>query len=808
MRKNKKTGSGDADLSIDELLQRLKADVANKSEEERMNELSAVYGDIKKVPEDNETSIEFLIKKYLKNDDGDEIETIEKIHPVKTQDFEEEENAAGESLPSEEPDEHIEQDEAMTTEFLISGVEAETAKRRPMKYRFRRYVPGETAESETFAYSSDEDDMPVTETQPDYADANVHEMPEMPDPSAFETRSFDKTELDASDINLMLAFGLEDELAETVGIDKITEIQKKLDSECTVCDTSGFEFTDRSQAKEVMASFRRRYSGVKLRLALAIVLTAIIFVFENAGILGISLASALLPAENPLIYVMVGLQLFVLCAALAYRSIFSGAKALFRLRPTPESAAFAVSFVQVLYSFLVCGYADEKVRLYSLPAAISICLVLLFEYMNLKRDIYSFNIVSSNRTKYAMSHLEPEDAVSEVVALYDSIPEVQPGILRVKKTNFVNNFFKRSCVPEEGLFNTLMIPLVIMIMLVLFIISFAESRDLVLSLTRANTAFLFCMPAVIFIANAHPLYRASRKAFDNDGAIIGNGAPAEYAGASAVVFEDKDIFPSYGVKVKRVKVYGNNRIDTLLYDLSSLFSSVGGPLSDVFHLATLELGQSDSVEITKAEDRGIEALVDGRRVLVGKADFIGAYDIFVPEDMADFDDFESSNVSIMYVAQGDVLSAKLYIQYTMDADFESVIKQLYKNGLCAVIKTFDPNIDDMLLSSAIRISKYPVKIAKCNLKDKLGVVEDSLDSGVVSRASTKSLLNVMVLCEKLYSAIRTNNFVKVSAFMVSLLLMAFLMAFSPDSIALPSVYIALYQIFWLLPAFVVTMLFI
>jgi len=505
---------------------------------------------------------------------------------------------------------------------------------------------------------------------------------------------------------------------------------------------------------------------------------------------------------------MVDLQLFVLCAALAYKSIFIGAKALFNMRPVPESAAFTVVVVQVVYSLAICATAGADVRLYSTPAALSVLFVLLFEYMNLKRDIYSFNIVSSSRVKYAVTNVEPEDAAAEIAALYDHEPEILPGVLKVRKTAFVENFFARTCVREESLLNTVMIPLVITAMIALSIVSYVQNRNFSLSLALANVTLLFCMPAVVFVANAYPLYRASKKAFDIDSAIIGTGAPYEYAGSSVVIFEDKDVYPSYGVKVKSVKVYGNNRIDTILFDVSSLFSKIGGPLSDVFHLATLELGQSENVEITRTDELGIEALVDGKRVIVGKSSFLEEYGIQPPSDTDDSVLRQGSNVSTMYVAQGDVLSAKLYIQYVMDSDFEFIVKQLCKSGICAVIKTFDPNIDDALMSDSIKISKYPIKIVKCSKDEKLGITEEKLNSGIVSRSTTKALLQTVVLCDKLYAAMKTNKVIKLFSLVVSLVIMTFLTAFSAASANIPSLYIAIYQLFWLLPAYIVTKLFV
>ena len=63
---------------------------------------------------------------------------------------------------------------------------------------------------------------------------------------------------------------------------------------------------------------------------------------------------------------------------------------------------------------------------------------------------------------------------------------------------------------------------------------------------------------------------------------------------------------------------------------------------------------------------------------------------------------EESSVGIMYIAYQGQLAAKVYVQYTIDNEFEQILAQLYKTGMCVGIKSFDPNIDDVLLSKKIK----------------------------------------------------------------------------------------------------------
>ena len=171
--------------------------------------------------------------------------------------------------------------------------------------------------------------------------------------------------------------------------------------------------------------------------------------------------------------------------------------------------------------------------------------------------------------------------------------------------------------------------------------------------------------------------------------------------------------------------------------------------------------------------------------------------------MGDEDLETSGAASIMYMVCDDVISAKMYVQYTIDPDFEFTLRKLYKAGICIGIKTFDPNIDDKLLGSKVKITKYPVRILRCNSLEQATTTQDEADSGIVSKASPSSLLNTFVLCSKVLYANRTNVTVKVLSVVCSLLLMAFLLVFGKAN-AIPSLYVGLYQLFWMIPVYLIS----
>ena len=89
----------------------------------------------------------------------------------------------------------------------------------------------------------------------------------------------------------------------------------------------------------------------------------------------------------------------------------------------------------------------------------------------------------------------------------------------------------------------------------------------------------------------------------------------------------------------------------------------------------------------------------------------------------------------------------------------------------------------------------------------VAVSEEKADSGVISRGTPRSLLQTCVLCAKVLYATRTAFTVKILSVVFSVLLMAFLMMFG-GGVTVPSLYVAIYQLFWLIPVFMISKVYI
>ncbi|MBE6717644.1 MAG: hypothetical protein E7574_00110 [Ruminococcaceae bacterium] len=808
-------------------------EVAEPVEEEKPKERTSITDSVK--------SLIASLKANVMGSDKEEAvsETVE-VKPEAEENEPEENEAVVEETPAEETvasETVAEETAASEKEYsvVIGNASDKTAVFDPMQLKqtkksddteslFEENEQPAVAEAEQLTFSMTEDDLQKSIEE---AEAFIFDREYISNPEEVINdeilNEYDMSgengqaeEFDQTDLWIASAFGDEDELKDKFGDAIAQEVETQLDIEVndylkeqkkTINNAKiSEEYTSQSQAKDIFARYRKLHKRGLMKMAACFILVFVAFLYENITAFGGSLPGALSANNYPVVYILGSLQLLVLAAGIAWEELYRGVQALFTLRPLPESLTSAMVIVSAIYHIAHCfiSETDPTVALYVFPVIVCIFVTLVYDFFNLKREIYSFNIVASKRLKYTITKVEDgsADLENEAFGAYLS-EEDDVSMFKIGKTGFVKGFYERmNCYSKFNSIVSILLSVAVALGLIFFIIA-TVLHDVKSGFSFGYLAFVLAVPACSLLGFGLPFYRASKKAFDDDSAIIGCESLEEYSRANTLSFDDKDVFPSYGVKVKSIKVYGESRIDKILYNAASVFKLIGGPLADVFDTATHDLGNSENIEIIEISKDGIESIIDGQHVYIGKCSYLKARGYSPAVEVSDEHLETSGEASIMYMVCDDEISAKMYVQYTIDPDFEFALRKLYKAGICIGIKTFDPNIDDKLLGSKVNIAKYPVRILRCSSLEEKTATQDEADSGIVTKGSPRSLLNTFVLCAKVLYANRTNVTVKIISVLFSVLLMAFLLVLGKVT-SIPSIYVVLYQLFWMIPVYLIS----
>ena len=671
-----------------------------------------------------------------------------------------------------------------------------------------------SAESETTADEDAEADSGISD---DAGADGIYED----DDSSYELgggAADDADDMDDFDMNILLGLGMEEELEKNVGTDRVSRFVEKQQSVHQKTEqlnreraALAYEYTTKTQTREVAARYSSGCRTARLKLVAAVVLTFVLFIFECHSTLGIELGGAFDPVVYPVVYIMVGLQLMVIVAALAFTPLISGMRSFFSGKPTPECVAGFAVIIDIIYSAVIsfCGpFSDPGPQTYNLPVAVGLLFLCVYEWLNVRRERYSFGVISSNKKKYALaslsmaeSHLEHE-AFSDLMEEGDSAEDI--NVLKIEGADFVGDYFLRTNrYPGGRKFIGFIIPAILVVAAAFFAYKFNASGSLYEGLGAVAAVSLTFLPVSVFYMFSHPFFRAVSRAREEECTIVGESSVEEYADAAIIAFDDKNVFPSTGVNVRGINVFGNNRIDQVLYTAASVFCTLGGPLSDVFDIATRDIGHSDDVTLGRCLPGLLEVTVNGSSVMFGTLDALEEAGVRIPRPLAEHrnDEF-GDTVCVMFMVENGRFVARMLIQYLVDPEFEFTLKQLERSGMFVGIKTFDPNVTEAFLGKQIKLKHYPVRIIRCKSLDDRTRVADTTVSGVVSADSPKPLLQTVTLCEKVLHARSVNTMLVIISLFVSLIVSLLSVLFG--ALTLSPLFIVIYQLFWIIPMYIVS----
>lgn len=761
-----------------------------------------------------------------------------------------------EELPSTEPDDipegAFDEDEAESS-YDIDGTAPETASENEDKPDYSELDDEELSDAadEYLRAMSDEEDSGKKKTRfifpfmkkdkaeeeeassgiydadDESAESSDDEAPSLPAESLAEEASDAEIEessedeengdidIDPTDINLMVAFGLDadnNKKAKEFG-DRLeakqskTRTKRKLDHP---------EFIDKSQTPAIKKELHDKQVSLGIRLGVCAVLTVLLMIFENIPFITKlftgsekQFAGALDPAVYPTVYIMISLQLMLLACFCALDEIVDGFKYIFRGTPKPESMTALLTLSGIVYSVIVARITKSPSEpvMFNFVTAMSACMTLVYSLYNTKRERMNFAVVANRKPKHIVRRLPDEEAQGEAKAFADN--EDACDVMKIEKTGFVDGFFSRLERPDSsmGVFMTFAMSVSVAAGVLFGIFANLKGGDGVTVCRVVYSSLLVIAPMSAYVTFSYPFYRANVAAKQYDSAIIGEASLEEYSNASIISFDDKNVFPSYSVKVQNIRIYNNARIDRVLYYAASVFAYAGGPLQDVFEIATKDMGCSQNVKIFDTEAGFLATQVDGVNIIFGNAQALGARGLEIPENALRDDVDLSDELSIMYMFRENKLVAKMYIRYVMDADIDLILKQFYGSGLYVCVRTFDPNIDEAMIAKKAGMKKMPLKIVRYVSTDEVGAFEEKVDSGLVTCGTPKSLLQVISYCGKVLHTKKTDIALGVLSVMIGLAILTLLLLSNSLSV-LTSLLIVFYQLIWLIPITIASKVFI
>lgn len=569
--------------------------------------------------------------------------------------------------------------------------------------------------------------------------------------------------------------------------------------------TPAFEYTTESDPEELRGFLRRRLLTNCLSLAAVLIIFFVSVYTELAPSIGLPHPKALEPGRFGKVFALFDLQILFFAVMVKLNSVLKGASALSRKHPSSEAVAFVSVLAASLHTVLTVLFASTQTTLPLLcsTACFSILLLAIADFARARTEYMAFRIVSAEGEKVGFKDITAsgEPTSDEIVKF---VPEGST-VLDVRKTDFVDHFFARSCepAPSDRSVGTLIL-ISLIASLVGGALYYIFNKELFSSLCGAVSVFMASVQTCALVSTVIPESAFADRAARRKCAFIGHDLCDEYENVSVISFKDTEVFSPKDVRVTNIRTYGDTRIDTMIVTMARIFGKIGGPLSSVFMSSisgiTLE---NDDVSIIDVAPDGLWMKVDGENVYIGTASYMAENNFEVTGENADVS-FRQTNGAILYLASSSRIMAKFYVKYALSAGFESVLRSLYTQGICARIKTMDPCINNDFIRASLRRPECLFSVVKAQSPEEIDHEETALSSGLVSASGEHSLIQSFLLVRRMKSVLRVTGLIKTAAFAIGLFL-SLLMLLGGSSVISP-VAVLLMQIFWLIPILVVTKL--
>ena len=528
--------------------------------------------------------------------------------------------------------------------------------------------------------------------------------------------------------------------------------------------------------------------AVKLRLIVAVLLGAFTLVFENLYLFGVQLFEGA-SVSHGVIDACLICALFLIALPEAVR----GLKAFLRGVLAPEFSSALSVILLLVYTLVMAITAPAEVSypLFGFVATILSVNSVIASYCIYYADFAAFKMISDKGIKHVYDTMLTRDMERENLALDGAIDEYKSKTARSFDAGFISDFVKNSSRRYENTKNNAIVLAVTLGVAIVAgaVMLFVGENGAVSGFSSFALVIALASPAFAVMSHKLPFANAEREAIFEGGAIIGERTMYDFAGVDVVAFEDTEVFGTDDVSFKSISLSdGRTDFDDAMRKMSSLFTALGGPLSNVF-AKTLNKKYS-AAENVVIEDDGAEGLIDGKRVMAGTFDYMQRHGVRTPMRTEP----SLGSTKIMYAAEEGEIFAKFTVNYAFSEEFALMLSAMREKGIVPLIYTRDFNISNEFLRF-LTSGADVIRVMRRYTPERPKKVFGKISASFVTLKDKTSAVNMLMIARK-YSAFQSRLAVtEMLAASVGATL-AVVIALCNMTSALPSILLGGWQIIW------------
>ena len=567
----------------------------------------------------------------------------------------------------------------------------------------------------------------------------------------------ESVESSEEDLKLLLDLDYEEELGNAIGFDKIREyrelgvngapLQTRRGKRKATNDKR--EYESHGQEGAIRKEYIRQKKGHILRFAFTVVLLLLIFLYEHPTWLPLIFKGPLDGAAFPRSYILFGLQLLLLDAALCYRRLREGIVSFFHFSPIDYSLCSVAFLATALYHIILLFLPFDGVPvLYLSPAAAGLMLMSLSDLFDWYREFNAFRVVSSRRQKYALISRVSVGGKQNSAKERLLENEQDENLLYARPVGFVRNYFAntdRRVEHNRTLGTRLFLVLAVGLACGLYTVA-AGKNGTVFQVVLIT--FFLCLPCISLLVTSLPMFLGTILRLGRGGAIIGEEPVYNCGEQTTLVLPDTEIFEK--MDHEQFELVEHCDIQRTLVLVHALLEKIQSPLA-----ASLDVDEelrvpSEDVELLEIENDGVTASVGKEKIplMLGSVTYLQAHGIQVqPRKGA-----ENGDLRKMLLATVDgKVSAIFLARYRFAQNVREFLEDLSEEDVRLMVRTKDPGVRNDLFRALQPDIKDPVQVLKPTAAE-MDIRTDRVDATIVALDSCMAAGETFLVCRRIRRA--------------------------------------------------------
>lgn len=540
---------------------------------------------------------------------------------------------------------------------------------------------------------------------------------------------------------------------------------------------AGEEETPRKQPEkkkkeltEADLDVRRKYAlqrigAARVRFCCSILFTLMLLVLECFRVFGFDVTEPLGISRIPGGAAMLDLQLILMVAYCAWRSLYAGMTALLNKRFRAE-AFLILGLAAVVWLDLDAFFRGGiGTTLTSLPLAVAMTAATWAELLEWESRYRTLGLMLNRGVKYAALETD-EDGERLVLAPVRYVDSYDEEIASYRE--------------DSGFQFTLALFSVAVAVGAFLLIYLRTDAGVARAISVSVSVLLLTCPFASLLSRRLWFSSLTRAFLDGGTAVIGEDAAYRYAHVTTFSVEDGDAFSYEETRIRIVNVFRDSRLDEILLLLSAVYRKLGGPLSRVLAETTSGGNAALACEITEIVSGGVTARVEGKTLTIGSGEYLAQNGYPLPE--VDVDKvLKNDRMCVLFVAYDGEVRARFYVEYVLLRSFETRAEKLRKLGVTTEIRTFDPCLTPAYFSRISYLPDEAVKIRRMTTADiDRGTVRRT-ETGMFALGSLATTLDALHAFRRYVLARGWLGFFKFAQFLIGAALSAFLLIRYPGT---------------------------